>query len=143
MSDLFSTFEVKVCKGECTWQEILSEINAIKNENTIVDYMLFIRLEQDVDGFSNQTFNPYQLYTRKQMFQQLSKDARKMAKVIVLCMNGHRKFSYLESELIYKDKVAKKRIYHVMKKHFHWTVRRVKKAFSELSDYCNELSRME
>jgi len=143
MPDLFSALESKVADGECTWQEILGEIEAIKNEGGTFDYMLFIRLEDDVDSISHHSYNQYQLYARKQMFQKLSKDARKMAKMIVLCMNGHRKLSQLESELAHKEKITKQRIYRVMKKHFLWTMRRVQKAFDELINYCNELGRME
>lgn len=143
MPDLFPVLESKVCNGECSWQEILSEIEAIKSEGSSFDYMLFIRLQDDVESLSHNNLNQYQLYRRKELFQKLSKDARRMAKVIILCTNGHKKFAHMESELFHKEKITKARIYHVMKKYFRWTMRRVEKTFVELTNYCNELRTME
>lgn len=141
MPDLFSIFTEKVNNGECSWHEILSEIEAIKNENTSFDYLTLIRSNRDVDSLNSISVNQVKACIRKEMYENLSKDAKLLAKVLISVMNGD--LEKIEKELYHKNKIGKRRIDTVMRKYFSWSVKRVKNAFNELSSYSNELGRME
>lgn len=142
MSDLFSILNQKVQKGECTWQEILSAIEAIKSENTDFDYFVIRRSIKEVDMLHSES-NPYRICLRRQLYEKLSNDAKQTAGLIVSIMNGHFRYSSLENDLIHKEKVTKRRAYSVIRKQFRWSMKKIAKIFDELRNYCNELEKLE
>lgn len=142
MTDLFSVFNHKVERGECTWEEILSEINAIKSENTRCDYLLLSRSDIDVEMLNDET-NPYKICKRRQVYALLSNEAKQIAGLIISIANGGFRYAHLENELVYKDKITTKRVYNVVRKKLKWSMKKIEKVFDELRNYCNELNNLE
>jgi hypothetical protein len=144
MANIYQELSNRVEKGELTWQQILDEIQRIKVETEVcrqianLEALVRFNTSTDVDTLYNSNDTHNYLH-RKECWRKLSQDSKKVARIVLTASQRDWRANRFGQELYHKDKITRRRIDAVMRRYYKWSIRRVRKAFNELSQYCRDI----
>jgi len=140
--DLFSQISHMVESRQINWEDVLKEIENIKRQYRKPAIYHMHRSHIELDALPS-SFNQHHIFFRRELFSSLSPDAKSIVRIILNASENDFRSNRYGHRLFHKGKITKNRVFSVMREHYAWKWKRIKKAAEELKEYCRQLNSLD